>query len=307
MKILFVTFALLLHTTSVFADCPSCVGQDACFDDCERAAECGKRGVWLPEMPPLFRPFVADPRQLTYSVGWRFDDNALSHNIIPISFWDTFPIYRWCCLKIGPFCGQMQLSLDGGLWAVFDPCTYSAPLINADYYVGGHLSYAFGAWQFRLRYFHISSHIGDEFLLNHPNFDRKNPSAETIDLFASHHLTDEIRIYAGAGIVVNHDDSYDCGHYNIEAGAEVRLDGLGFYSVSDAICGRPYYGMHFRYNDKFCRHIDQTYVLGYEFAKLTGLQRRVRAWVEYHDGYSAEGQFSCRGTNYVSLRLSYGY
>src|SRR5690242_6463071 len=28
---------------------------------------CCDGGIWLPEDPPLFRPFMADPRQLTYS------------------------------------------------------------------------------------------------------------------------------------------------------------------------------------------------------------------------------------------------
>jgi hypothetical protein len=203
-------------------------------------------------------------------------------------------------------CGQMQLSIDGCLWAVFDPCTYSSPLINADYYGGVHLTYAFDQWSFRLRLYHISSHIGDEYLLNHPNFDRRNPSAETLDFFASYYFTPEIRVYGGGGLIVNRDNSFKSGRVLIEGGTEIRLNGFGFYSPCNAILGRPFYAMHFRYKNDFKKHIDQTYVLGYEFAKLTGLQRRVRAWVEYHDGYSVDGQFSCYGTNYVSVRLSYG-
>src|SRR5262245_39461061 len=39
--------------------------------DCEYARAHGISGVWLPEGPPLFRPFIADPRQITSSVGWR--------------------------------------------------------------------------------------------------------------------------------------------------------------------------------------------------------------------------------------------
>ena len=47
---------------------------------------CCDGGIWMPEDPPLFRPFIADPRQLTYSVGWRFNDNAATKNVIDVSF-----------------------------------------------------------------------------------------------------------------------------------------------------------------------------------------------------------------------------
>lgn len=86
-------------------------GVDACaVDCCEKNGEwnpysdrldynCGwyRWGDWLPEDPPLFRQFVADPRQVTYSVGWRFNDDALCRNTIPVSFGDYFGLYRWHC------------------------------------------------------------------------------------------------------------------------------------------------------------------------------------------------------------------
>ena len=84
-------------------------------------------GIWLPEEPPLFRPFIADPRQVTYSVGWRFNDNAATKNVIDVSFGDTFAIYRWC--DVGPWHGELQIDLEGALWAIFDPCYESAPLL----------------------------------------------------------------------------------------------------------------------------------------------------------------------------------
>lgn len=265
----------------------------------------GKPGVWMPEEPPLFRPFVADPRQVTYSVGWRFNDQALTKDIIDVSYADSFPIYRFC--KVWPYDGELQIDIEGALWACFDPMTFSAPLINADYYVGFPITYAVGCWSFRLRGYHISSHIGDEFLLNHPRFDRRNPSAEYIDFFVSYEFTDEIRIYDGLGYVAMEDDSFKIGRFYAEAGMELRLRRLGFTDYGNLIYGVPFYGMHFRYNRDFKHHVDQTYVLGYEFGKLNGLRHKARFFMEYHDGYSCEGQFSRHATNYISLRMSYGF
>lgn len=279
---------------------PTCINSYGLMYEC-----CCNGGVWLPDDPPLFRPFMADPRQICESAGWRFDDNALTKNVIDVSYADSLPIYRWC--NVGPWCGQLQIELEGALWAVFDPCYESAPLLNADYYVGVPITYAIDRWQFRLRGYHISSHVGDEFLLNHPHFDRRNPSAEYLDFFVSHDLTEEIRLYAGLGWVVEQDPSYKFSRFYSALGAELRLLRLGFYDCKNIIYGCPIFGMHFRGSNDYKNHIDATYVLGYEFGKLSGLYRRLRFFLEYHDGYSCEGQFSKHATNYFSIRATYGF
>ena len=266
---------------------------------------CGQCGVWLPENPVLFRPFMADPREIDYSVGWRFNDDAMTKNIIDVSFGDTFPIYRWC--DVWPWDGDLQVELEGAVWATFDPCTYSAPLMNADYYVGVPVSYAIDRWQFRLRGFHISSHIGDEFLLNHPDFDRRNASAEYLDFFISHDLTEEIRLYGGLGFVVQQDEEFETDRFYSAVGAELRLLNIGFLDCKDMLYGCPIFAMHFRQNGEFRHHIDATYIIGYEFGKLCGLYRKLRFFAEYHDGYSVEGQYFKIPTNYLSFRASYGF
>src|SRR5690606_15323047 len=113
--------------------------------------------------------------------------------------------------------------------------------------------------------YHISSHIGDEFLLLHPGFDRRNPSAEYIDWAVSYYITDEIRFYSNIGWIVQHDDSFNAGKYYLEAGAELRLLEMGFYDQCQNLFGHPFFGMHFHYNNHYSSHIDNTYVIGYEW------------------------------------------
>lgn len=266
---------------------------------------CFRKWVWLPEGCPLFRPFIADPRQLTFSVAWRFNDQAATKNSIPVSFYDYLPIYRR--FDVWPLHGQLEVGIDGGLWAIFDPCTESAPLLDADYYVGIPVTYAAGDWSFRLRGYHISCHLGDEFLLNHPGFDRRNPSAEYLDFFASWDLTTDLRFYAGLGYIVEQDRSFKCSRFYTEAGMEARIAELGFYSCRHNLFGQPFLAMHFRAKRDFHGHVDQTYAMGYEFSKLKGQCRRVRLFLEYHDGFSVEGQFCMDSTNYFAVRLSYGF
>lgn len=291
---------LMFSTASMFADW-DCL---YCESDTHLPCQCGE---WLPERPPLFRPFVADPRQVCFSAGWRTNDEVISRNVGDCSFGDTASIYRWYNIGIGPLCGDLEIDIEGAVWAVFDPLNESAALVNADYYAGIPVVYSTGPFALRLRFFHISSHIGDEFLIDNPNFDRRNPSAEYLDLFASYYWTDAVRLYGGVGWIVHQDTSFKTGRAYSEAGMELRFPFWSFYNPCQKLFGRPFFGMHFRANSDFNNHIDQTYVAGYEFGKTIGLCRRLRIYFEYHDGYSVEGQFACHTTDYISARISYGF
>lgn len=273
--------------------------------DWQFARNVGLWGIWLPEGPPAFRPFVADPRQITYSVGWRFDDRVLGKNLIPVSYGDTLAIYRW--IDLWYFRGDLQLEIEGALWATFDPLHDSSPLIDADYYVGFPITYLWENWALRLRAYHISTHIGDEFLLDHPHFRRVNPSIEAIDLSFSNQFTREIRLYGVFGWICCQDDSFRVGRFYVETGLELRLPQLGYRDYCDRLYGEPYLGMHFRFRDDFENHIDATYALGWEWGKYSGLRRKLRFFMMYHDGYTLEGQFCKFANRWFSINASYGF
>jgi hypothetical protein len=260
---------------------------------------------WMPEAPILMRPFIADPRQIAFGAGWRFDDQCLVKNVIPVSYGDSFPLIRWH--NVWPWCGVLSIDIEGGLWAVFDPLHDSSPLMNADYFGGVPITYAIDNWQFRLRGYHISSHIGDEFLLNHPHFRRKNPSAQYIDFFVSHDFEGGIRAYAGIGWIMGYDESFKVKPFYAEGGAEVRFYDFGFQDLCGRIYGTPFFAFFLRHRGENRRHVDMTYALGYEIGKTYCLQRRARLYLEYHDGYSVEGQHAKCATNYLALKLTYGF
>lgn len=288
-----------------------------CVEDCCEPVW----GEWLPELPVLFRPFIADPRQVCYSVGWRFNDRVLTKNVIPVSFADTIEFYRWH--NVWPWCGDLQIELEGCVWATFDPLHDSSPLIDADYYVGVPITYSIGDWQFRLRGYHISTHIGDEYLMNHgyhntahpgsefysseSDFERVNPSAEFLDFYISNDFTQDIRWYGGVGFIVHQDESFRLKRFFGAVGAEVRVRDLGFVDCCQRIYGTPFLAAHVRFNNNYKRHVDVTYALGYEFGKTYGLERRLRFQMEYHDGYSPDGQFCKFPTNYFAVRCTYGF
>ena len=86
---------------------------------------CCLRYVWLPEAPPIFLPFKADPRQLEASVGLRFGDNVFGSPLVDVSYFDTIPMIRF--FNVFSYKDQLELDIEGALWAVFQTFKETAP------------------------------------------------------------------------------------------------------------------------------------------------------------------------------------
>ncbi len=265
------------------------------------------KGVWFPQSTLLYQPMIADPREVSYSVGYRLGDNVIGQKVIAISMGDHFPIFRWN--QVGPWRGDLQIGIVAGIWSVFKMGKTGhnnefSELVTTDYLVGIPLSYAFDKWAMQMRIYHVSSHLGDEFLVDNPGFERKNPSMEAIDFFTSYQVIDALRFYGGAGVVIHSDCGYHLKPLYGQIGGEVRL--LGHKSFYHRLYGTPFLAVNLRFWQENSYGIDGTYQIGYEWSKLAGIGRKMRVFAEYHNGYS-EGQFFKQRTSYVSFRLSYGF
>lgn len=265
------------------------------------------KGIWFPQMTELFQPLVADPREITYSIGYRWGDQVIGDKVVPVSLGDDFPIYRW----LDVLWGDIQIGIQAGIWSVFnmDPpkpkLNAGTELVNTDYFVGIPLQYALNKWSFRFRIYHISSHLGDEFLVNNPGFRRVNPSMEAVELFASFQAYDFWRLYGGVGTVFHSDKSFKIKPLYFEYGTEFRFLGTKYHS--QMLYGTFFAAAHFRSWAQLNWDFDGTFVAGYEWSKLQGIGRKIRFFFEYHKGFSLEGQFFNMRTSYWSFRVSYGF
>ena len=268
-------------------------------------------GIWFPEAYELFQALIADPRQITFSAAWRFHDDIVHHSVAAVVFGDTFPIFRW--LDIWPCHGDLQIGIEGGVFAIFlfDPDMEtqegdSVALVNSDYYVALPIvTYACGNWSYRGRLYHVSSHLGDEFVITHTEIARKNPSREAVDLFASYQLTPWIRLYGGVGYNWHSNQSFFIKPWYIEYGAELRV--LGQHNLYHCLYFQPFLAMDFQNWEYTGWKFSATYCLGVEVSQLEGIGKKLRIFLEYHDGYSVEGQFAKLKTHYLAARISWGY
>ncbi|SCA63243.1 Uncharacterized protein SCG7109_AK_00210 [Chlamydiales bacterium SCGC AG-110-M15] len=266
------------------------------------------KGEWLPEFPKYFKPFLADPRNLSFSFGLRFHDDVLGKTMSTASFGNEFPILKWN--DVWTEGSELQLGIGAGAWSVFDlnPSDDGdiVELINTDYYIGMPFTYTLGNIAYRFRLYHVSTHIGDEYIIANPTFERLNPSHEAADFFASWHPDDSLRLYGGLGRFLSTDSSFRQHPFYIEYGAEWRMFGrkLPYFKLLE----QPFFAFHVRHMEDLHWQYDGTFRLGSEWSPIKRPNSyKMRVYLEYHDGFSVEGQFSKQKSKYMGLGISFGY
>jgi hypothetical protein len=70
---------------------------------------------------------------------------------------------------------------------------------SVDFRGGTQLTYGMGAHRFKFGYYHLSSHLGDEFLLKNPGYDRLNFARDVLIFGYSYYVTPNLRLYGEAG------------------------------------------------------------------------------------------------------------
>jgi len=169
----------------------------------------------------LFHPPMASPKEpRTHVTYLRLNLSDSSFNVGSVGFGDSFGLVRW------PGWGEKdnwQLGISGAVFAQFNLDSSSMDLINADYIIGLPLSYRNGPWSARVRLFHQSSHLGDEFLLQPQKPELKvtrvNLSFETIELLGAWEW-EGLQFTAGPSYIL-HTDS-DLKRKSVQAGIDYQ-------------------------------------------------------------------------------------
>ena len=283
------------------ADEITCSGAYAAL--CQPPRQCHISAVWLPQNTLLFQPLIADPRQVMNAASLRFNDNVIGKHVGVAQFGGDFIIIRLkdvLCWR-----GDMDLGIQAGIFSVFNLSDINACMVNTDFFASALVTYAINRWSYRFRWWHLSSHLGDEFLLAYPGYERFNLSDEGVDAFVSYQLGYPVRLYAGMGYIYSRDKEFPEKPLYFEGGTEIRV--FGGRDRFNRLYVQPFLAMHFRTWQEHEYDIDQTYALGVEWSKIQGVGQKFRLFFEYHNGYSREGQFVRKRSDYVAIKVNYGY
>ncbi len=241
----------------------------------------------------VFRPLIADMKEPQFSLAYRrvrfrgqglpAEGEGSDINVGIVALGGTFDLWK---LKKPWWDFAAQVGLFGGVFSQFNLDTRSTDLINSDYQAGFPLTLRWGMFSSRLRLFHQSSHLGDEFLLRNPGVDREDLSFETVDgLFAAEGKW--WRLYGGGGYIFHSKSDLDRGllQWGVELlGPTLPWEGPGQSRL------RPIFGADFNSLEERDWDVTTSLKGGLEWGSA-GETRRVRLLAVYLDGSAPFSQF----------------
>ena len=182
-------------------------------------------------------PLLADPKEPRSFVSvlhgtFRSLDNPSGGGatLASIGIGDTFGLIRWNGQRAGD---GVQLDVVGAVFAQFDLEAPSKDLINADYTIGFPITIRKHGFSTRVRVYHQSSHLGDEYLLRDSAIQRENLSFESFELLLSQEIH-AFRVYGGGERLFRREPD-TVGQTVFHGGAEFRSGHRGAVQMVAAI------------------------------------------------------------------------
>jgi hypothetical protein len=244
----------------------------------------------------LFGPLIADPKQPQFFVSARrYSTPTDDVTIGAVGYGENFGIYRRQGSRPGD---GLQLGIAGALFAQFDLGAPSGDLINADYSIGLPVTYRKGPWSARLRLYHQSSHLGDEYLLR-VEPERVNLSFESLEFLASYDWV-RWRAYGGGEVLLRRDPG-DLDPFGAHGGIEYRGQTI------IAGLGRVVGGLDVKSWQHHDWDPDFSLKAGVEFGRPHPGGRRFRLMGEAYDGHAPHGQFYEDNISYLGVGLYLGF
>jgi len=260
----------------------------------------GRRQSAFPK-DDVFRPLMADPKQPQFFASWqatRARSDRTYANVGSVGFGENFGFYT---RRDG--CNGWQVGLLAGVFSQFNLDAPSSELINTDYIVGIPLSWRSGGWSTRVRLYHQSSHLGDEFLLGRPGFNRVNLSFEEVEAILSYDYR-WARLYAGGGYLVDREPA-TLDRIRAQWGFELRGPTMDSPILGTMLTGlriTPVLGTDFKSFEELNWVINTNVVGGIEWS-MDGSTRRLRVLLNYYHGFNPYGQFFAQKIETVGLGL----
>jgi len=142
----------------------------------------------------IYRSYLASVKESRFAsqnvydnkLGWLWDI-ALGGRAAIVRYGTRDPIH-----PVG-----WELDIEGAAFPRLDP-SESRDLVSTDFRFGIPLTCGNRFYQVKLAYYHLSSHLGDEYMVSHPGVERINYSRDAIVWGNSFYLTENLRFYAEA-------------------------------------------------------------------------------------------------------------
>jgi outer membrane protein assembly factor BamB len=172
-------------------------------------------------------------------------------------------------------------------------------LDSVDFRGDGPLTYGIGDWQFKLGYYHLSSHLGDEYAINNPGSldEWGNYVRDTVIFGASHYPIAFMRLYAETAYAFNATDGAE--PWEFQFGTELSRPGV------KGPRGTPFLVLNALLREEHDFGGDFTAETGWLSRGRTGQVMRIGAF--YFNGNSSQYQFYNDSQQQVGAGIWYDF
>jgi hypothetical protein len=139
--------------------------------------------IWHSYLAGVHEPRFASVWSNDKNEGWQWD----------VALGGRVSMFRYGS-KDKPQPDGWELQLEGAAMPQLDP-EHSVDVNATDYRVGVPLVYGNGPYQMKFGFYHISSHLGDEFMIRNPTVERINFGRNAIAWGHSYYTTPDLRLY----------------------------------------------------------------------------------------------------------------
>jgi len=241
----------------------------------------------------LYRSYLAGGREPRFGSQW-------IHERDQDWLWDASLGGRVGLVRYGtldPLWAQgWQIDIEG---AAFPRLTLeeNRDLVSADFRFGIPITMRQGRFETKLAFYHLSSHLGDEYKLTHPWIDRVNFSRDAFVLGLAFYPLRDVRTYVEAGWAFYCDGGTE--PWEFQFGVDYSpLRPSGF-------AGAPFLAVNGRIREEVDFGGNFTFPTGWQWRGATG--RLTRLGFHYFNGQSDQYQFYRLHEQQVGIGLWYDY
>ena len=171
-----------------------------------------------------------------------------------------------------------QLDVDGVALPRLDS---TLSMVSTDFRIGVPLTWREGPWECKFGYYHLSSHLGDMYMMSHPDVIRLNYVRQQLVFGVAYRPIPDLRFYGEANWA-----------YHADGGSLPWEFQFGIdYSPSqpNGLYGAPFAAINWKIEEDLNYSGNLTFEAGWQWRGLTG--HTLRTGLQYFDGMDFQRQF----------------
>ncbi|HVO33358.1 MAG TPA: DUF1207 domain-containing protein, partial [Elusimicrobiota bacterium] len=233
---------------------------------------------FLADAHDVFPSLVADPRELQFALRLAMPVQHTAKG--EISAGDYFGLYRW---QLPWEDSYLQWSIGGNVTGRFDLVDETKDNEVDDFDASMPIDVRVGRWSTRILPYHVSSHLGDDYIKRTGILPQKY-SFDSFKWFVAYEPLRALRLYAGYHFVIRNETT-NLGHYALQGGVEWRS---GWWGDQHA---QTYWATDVQSWERVAWNPSVTSQLGVRLAHDSTQRQAVCPFVEFSSGHMTPGQF----------------